>query len=154
LESGYPHPCTSDLAHVYIILKSCDVDSVPLRIKKHVAKNVHQLALIFDRTKKKKEKKKKKSRQLLSIFWNSTSLFAVSKLLFCSLQASYLLRQKPCDLYMVGDLSMAGSYAFAYRNNWDLADEIDLAILKMKEKVSFSCHRQGIYSTHWGHRIH
>lgn len=54
-----------------------------------------------------------------------------------SAMANYRLRQKPCDLYMVGDVAMAGSYAFAYRPGWDLADEMDLAILRLKENGLF-----------------
>ena len=50
-----------------------------------------------------------------------------------SAQARYMLRQRPCDLYMVGDLSITGAYAFAYRPGWGLADKVDSALLMLRE---------------------
>lgn len=44
-----------------------------------------------------------------------------------------MLRQKPCDLYMVGDLTITGTYAFAFRPGWALADEVDGALLMLRE---------------------
>ncbi|KAK7104094.1 hypothetical protein V1264_018864 [Littorina saxatilis] len=54
-----------------------------------------------------------------------------------SAMARYMLRQKPCDLYMVGDLTITGSYALAYTPGWDLAQKVDVALLQMRENGMF-----------------
>ncbi|XP_076443198.1 uncharacterized protein LOC143281787 [Babylonia areolata] len=44
-----------------------------------------------------------------------------------------MLRQTPCNLYMVGDLSITGTYALAYLPTWPLADRVDRALLLLRE---------------------
>ncbi|XP_076442666.1 glutamate receptor 2-like [Babylonia areolata] len=50
-----------------------------------------------------------------------------------SAMAQYMLRQTPCNLYMVGDLSITGTYALAYLPTWPLADRVDRALLLLRE---------------------
>lgn len=44
-----------------------------------------------------------------------------------------MLRQEPCNLYMVSDLTVSGAYALAYLPGWDLARQVDEALLIMRE---------------------
>ncbi|PVD26304.1 hypothetical protein C0Q70_13975 [Pomacea canaliculata] len=50
-----------------------------------------------------------------------------------SSMAKYMLRQEPCNLYMVSDLTVSGAYALAYLPGWDLARQVDEALLIMRE---------------------
>lgn len=50
-----------------------------------------------------------------------------------SAMARYMLRQKPCDLYMVGDLSVTGAYSLAWSRGWTHAVDVNLALLRLRE---------------------
>lgn len=50
-----------------------------------------------------------------------------------SAMAQYMLRQRPCNLYMVGDLTITGTYALAYLPGWPLAEKVDEALLLLRE---------------------
>ncbi|XP_076464576.1 glutamate receptor 1-like [Babylonia areolata] len=45
-----------------------------------------------------------------------------------------MVRQEPCNMYMVGDTSMSGSYSLAFRRMAsDLRDRVDLSLLALQE---------------------
>ncbi|CAL1533735.1 unnamed protein product [Lymnaea stagnalis] len=50
-----------------------------------------------------------------------------------SAMAKYYTKQRPCDIYMVGDFSTIGSYAMALPINSSLRSGINIALLKLRE---------------------
>ncbi|XP_005107294.2 glutamate receptor ionotropic, kainate 4 [Aplysia californica] len=51
-----------------------------------------------------------------------------------SAMASFYARQSPCDIYMLGDLNIIGSYSLAMSINFTLKHDLNVALLEMKEK--------------------